>query len=158
MKTKRIQAILAATALVFLLANMASAGDRFQRRQNNQKHRINHGVRYGEITKREVTHLARQQRNVEKYRNHALRDGNLSRKEGRRLNHMQDRASGSIYRDRHNGYNRHRHYRQNRQRYSGPVYGYGHTPQRSYRPCSGYTLYSVWAFPGGAFGFSTHGR
>jgi hypothetical protein len=71
---------------------------------------------------------------------------------------MQDRASGSIYRDRHNGYNRHRHYRQNAQRYSGPAYGYGHTPHRSYRPCSAYTLYSVWAFPGWAFGFSTHGR
>ena len=158
MKTKRIQAILAATALVFLLANMASAGDRFQHRQNNQKHRINHGVRNGEITKREVTHLARQQRNVEKYRNHALRDGNLSRKEGRRLNHLQDRASGSIYRDRHNGYNRDRHYQHNRQRYSGPAYGYGYTPHRYYRPLSGYTFYSVWASPGWAFGFSTHGR
>jgi hypothetical protein len=121
MKTKRIQAILAVTALVFLLVNMASAGDRFQRRQNNQKHRINHGVRNG-------------------------------------LNHLQDRASGSIYRDRHNGYNRDRHYQHNRQRYSGPAYGYGYTPHRYYRPLSGYTFYSVWASPGWAFGFSTHGR
>jgi hypothetical protein len=158
MKTKRIQAILAVTALVFLLVNMASAGDRFQRRQNNQKHRINHGVRNGEITKREVTHLARQQRNVEKYRNHALRDGNLSRKEGRRLNHLQDRASGSIYRDRHNGYNRDRHYQHTCQRYAGPAYGCGYTPHRCYRPLSGYTFYSVWASPGLAFGFSSHGR
>ncbi|MGD8969918.1 MAG: hypothetical protein PVG01_00805 [Desulfobacterales bacterium] len=158
MKTKRIQAILAATALVFLLANAASAGDRFQRRQNNQKHRIYQGVRNGEITKREVTHLARQQRNVEKYRNHALRDGYLSRKEGRRLNHLQDRASGFIYRDRHNGYNRYPHYQHNRRRYSGPAYGYGYSPRRYYRPLSGYTIYSAWALPGCVFGFSTHGR
>ena len=158
MKTKRFQAILTATALVFLLANVASAGDRFQRRQNKQKHRISQGVRKGEITKREATHLARQQRSVEKYRNHALRDGNLSRNEGRRLNHMLDRASGSIYRDRHNGYNRDRHHQYNRQRYFRPAYGYGYTPHRYYRPFNGCTFYNVWALPGWTFGFSAHGR
>jgi hypothetical protein len=158
MNSHPVKTFLMAVSLVIIFANASFAGDRSQHRQNNQKNRIYQGVRKGEITKREFTHLARQQRSVKKYRNHALRDGNLSRKEGRRLNHMQDRASGSIYRDRHNGYNRQRHYRQNRQRYSGPVYGYGHTPHRYYRSYSGYTLYSVWALPGWAFGFSSHGR
>lgn len=158
MKTKRIQAILAVTALVFLLANVAWAGDRIQQRQKSQKHRINQGVKKSEITKREATHLARQQRTVARYRGHALRDGNLSRDEGRRLNHLQNRASGFIYRDRHNGNNRDRHYQYNRQRYSGPVYGYGYNPHRYYRPHSGFTFYSMWALPGWAFGFSTQGR
>ena len=158
MNSHPVKTVLMAVSLVIIFANASFAGDRFQHRQNNQKNRIYQGARKGEITKRAFTHLARQQRSVNKYRNHALRDGNLSRKEGRRLNQLQDRASGSIYRDRHNGYNRHRHYRQNRRRHSGPVYGYGHTPHRYYRPYSGYTLYSVWALPGWAFGFSSHGR
>jgi hypothetical protein len=156
MNSHPVKTVLMAVSLVIIFANASFAGDRFQHRQNNQKNRVYQGARKGEITKREFTHLARQQRSVNKYRNHALRDGNLSRKEGRRLNQLQDRASGSIYRDRHNGYNR--HYRQNRRRFSGPVYGYGHTPHRYYRPYSGYTLYSVWTLPGWAFGFSSHGR
>lgn len=158
MKTKRIQYFLVATALVFLLTNTAWAGDRSQHRQKNQKHRIHQGVRKGQITKREVTHLARQQRSIERYRNHALRDGTLSRGEGRRLNHLQDRASSSIYRNRHNGYNRDQHYQHIRQRYYGPAYGYGYSPHRHYRPHNGYTFYSAWGFPGWTFGFSTHGR
>jgi hypothetical protein len=158
MKTKRIQAILVAAALVFLLANVASAGDRFQHRQNNQKHRIHQGVKKGEITKREATHLARHQRNVKKYKHHALRDGNLSRSEGRRLNHLQDRASGAIYRNRYNDDNQHRHDQYNRHRYCGPVYGYRYTPHRNFRSHSGYNFYSIWALPGWAFGFSSHGR
>ena len=153
-----VKTFLMLISLVFIFSNASLAGDRIEHRQNNQKNRINQGVRKGEITKREFTHLARQQRNVEKYRNHALRDGSLSCKEGRRLNYLQDRASGSIYRDRHNGYNRYRHDQHNRQRYSGPAYGYGYTPHRYYRPLSGYIFNSVWALPGWAFGFSTHGR
>jgi hypothetical protein len=153
-----VKTFLMVVSLVFIFSNASLAGDRIEHRQNNQKNRIYQGVRKVEIAKGEFTHLARHQRNVEKYRNHAHRDGNLSRKEGLRLNHLQDRASGSIYRDRHNGFNRDRHYQYHRQRYSGPAYGYGCTPHRYYRPVSGYTFSGVWALPGWAFGFSTNGR
>ncbi|MGA8242805.1 MAG: hypothetical protein WB818_19700 [Desulfobacterales bacterium] len=153
-----VKTFLMLISLVFIFSNASFAGGRIEHRQNNQKNRTYQGVRKVEITKREFTHLSLQQRNVEKYRNPALRDGNLSREEGRRLNYLQDRAGGSIYRDRHNGYNRDRHYQHNRQRYSGPAYGYGYTPHRYYRPLSGYTFYSLWASPGWAFGFSTRGR
>ena len=153
-----VKTVLMAVSLVIIFANASFAGDRFQHRQNNQKNRISQGVRKGEITKREFTHLARQQRSVRKYRNHALRDGNLSRKERRHLNQLQDRANGTIYRDRHNGYNQHRHDQHKRHRYSRPVYGYRHTPHRNYRSHSGYNFYGMWALPGWAFGFSSHGR
>jgi len=158
MNSHLVKTVLMAVSLVIIFANASFAGDRSQHRQNNQKNRIYQGVRKGEITKREFTHLARQQHSVKKYRNHALKDGNLSRKEGWRLNQLQDRASGSIYRDRHNGYNQHRHDQQNHHRYSGPVYNYGLTPHRNYRSHSGYNFYSFWALPGWAFGFSSNGR
>lgn len=153
-----VKPVLMAASLVIIFANASFAGDRFQHRQNNQLNRIYQGARKGEISKREFTHLARQQRSVKKYSNHALRDGNLGRKEGRRLNHLQDRAGGSLYRSRHNDYNQHRHDQYNRHRYCGPVYGYGYTPHRNFRSDSGYNFYSTWTLPGWAFGFSSHGR
>ena len=158
MNLNLVKTFLMVISSVFIFANASFAGDRIQHRQNNQKNRIYQGVRKGEITKREFTHVARQQRSVEKYRKHALRDGHLSRNEGRRLNHLQSRASGSIYRDRHNGYNRDRHHQRNRQRYFRPAYGFGYTPRRYYRPLNGCTFYNVWALPGWTFGFSAHGR
>ena len=158
MKPFSVKPLLMAVSLVIIFANASFAGDRFQQRQNNQVNRIYQGVRKGEITKREFNQLARQQRSVKKYSHYALRDGNLSRKEGRRLNHLQDRASGAIYRNRHNDDYQHRHDQYNRHRYCGPVYGYRYTPHRNFRSHSGYNFYSIWALPGWAFGFSSHGR
>ncbi|MGW8188062.1 MAG: hypothetical protein ACWGNK_12370 [Desulfobacterales bacterium] len=158
MSSHLVKTVLMAVSLVIFIANASFAGDRSQHRQSHQKNRIHQGVRKGEITKQEFTHLNRQQRSVKKYRNQTLRDGNLSRKESRHLNQLQVRASGSIYRNRHNGTNQYRHDQHNRQRYSGPVYGYGYTPHRNYRFHSGGNFYSIWALPGWAFGFSSYGR
>ncbi len=158
MNSHLVKPFLMAVSLVIIIANASYAGDRSQHRQRNQKNRIYQGVRKGEITKRGFTHLTRQQRSVKKYRDQALRDGNLHRKESRHLSQLQDRAGGSIHRDRHNGYHQHRYNQHNRQRYSGPAYGYGYTPHRNYRSHSGYNFYSIWALPGWAFCFPSLGR
>ncbi|MFZ0614122.1 MAG: hypothetical protein WAM73_17910 [Desulfobacterales bacterium] len=154
MKAIRIQVLLAATALVFLLATVASAGDRFQQRQNNQNQRIHQGLRNSQITKREFAHLSHQQRNVERFRNFAMRDGRLDRDERRSLNHFQDRAGKSIYDDRHNHANRHRYPGYARYKIFGPAHAYGYKPQRYYRPFGRYPFYSAWATPGWGFVFS----
>jgi hypothetical protein len=158
MRLHLVKTVLMAFSLVIIIADVSFAGDPSQLRQSYQKNRIYQGVRKGEITKRDFTHLLRQQRSVEKYRNQALRDDNLSRKESRHLNQLQDRASGSIYRNRLNGYHHYRHDQHKRQRYSGPVYGHGYTLHRNYRFHSGNNFYSIWALPGWAFGFSSYGR
>ncbi len=142
-------------SLVFLFAGASLAGDRFDHRQKNQKAKIHQGVRKGDITKRELVHLASRQREIERYRNHALRDGNFSRGESRRIDHMQATANRSIYRHRHNGYNQRRPHPCNHPCYVGPAHGHGH---RYNRPHGGAAFYSAWAFPGWTFGFSAHGR
>lgn len=154
MKAFRIPVILAATALLFLSATIASAGDRFQQRQSNQNQRIHQGFRKGQLTGREYAHLSHQQRNVERYRNSALRDGRLDRGERRSLNHFQNRAGRTIYNDRHNHANRHRHPGYKRHAYFGPAYTYGYKPHRYYRPFGRYPFYSAWATPGWGFVFS----
>ncbi|MFZ0726963.1 MAG: hypothetical protein WAM61_14355 [Desulfobacterales bacterium] len=154
MKAIKIQVILAAIALVFLLATVVSAGDRFQQRQNIQQQRIHQGLRNGQITKREHIHLTHQQRNVKQFRNFAMRDGRVDRGERRTLNHFQDRAGRSIHDDRHNQANRYRHPGDVRHNYFGPAYAYGGRPHRYYRPVGRYPFYHAWATPGWGFVFS----
>ncbi|MFZ0131535.1 MAG: hypothetical protein WAK95_03260 [Desulfobacterales bacterium] len=154
MKAIRIHVILAATTLLFLSASVASAGDRFQQRQNNQNQRIYQGIRNGQITKREFAHLSHQQRNLERYRNFALRDGRLDRGERRSLNHFQDRAGRSIYNDRHNDANRHRHPGYAGHTYFGPADANGYKSHRTYRPFGRHPFYRAWATPGWGFVFS----
>lgn len=88
--------------LVFLQVGISRAHGPYARRQHQQVERIDQGVRCGEVTRREYRHLENEQRWIRKFRRHSLADGWLSRGERQYLHRMQERASGDIYRAKHN--------------------------------------------------------
>jgi hypothetical protein len=76
------------------------------RREHREQQRIRQGVRSGELTRREARGLEREQARIRGYEWYAKSDGHVSRGERRRLDHMLDRASHDIYRQKHDGQDR----------------------------------------------------
>ncbi|MBS1532680.1 MAG: hypothetical protein JSU01_20425 [Bacteroidetes bacterium] len=72
-------------------------------RQVRQEHRINQGVRSGELTRHEAHSLRRGERDIQRDKRMAKADGRVSPAERRNLRHEQNRMSRNIYRDKHNG-------------------------------------------------------
>lgn len=89
-------ALLAGTALA-QEAPASHAGDR----HDNQVQRIKQGVGSGELTGREAHQLAHQQVRIAKTGRRAKSDGDVTRAEHAKLHVMQDRASASIARQKH---------------------------------------------------------
>jgi hypothetical protein len=99
MRTKFLFAALIGTA-AFAAAMPAEA--RINQRQSHQQHRIGRGVANGELTGREAYRLERQQAHIARYERRSRADGGgLSGRERYRIERMQDRASGRIYRQKH---------------------------------------------------------
>ena len=71
------------------------------RREHREQQRIRQGVRSGELTRREARGLEREQARIRGYEWYAKSDGHVSLAERRRLDHMLDRASRDIYRQKH---------------------------------------------------------
>jgi hypothetical protein len=93
-------AVLLGVAALGLAAQPAEA--RINQRQGHQQQRIDHGIRTGQLTPREAARLERQQVAIARYEARSRADGpGLTRTERIRLERMQDRASRSIYRQRH---------------------------------------------------------
>lgn len=90
-------------------------GYRVDKRQANQKRRINRGIRKGLIIKWEKRELKQQQRQIRKAERRMRADGCLTRKENHRLlnrlNHVSDRIDqlthNHLRRGGHHRYNRH---------------------------------------------------
>ena len=76
----------------------------FTRREAKQHARIDQGVRNGDLTSREFTHLEREQAAIEAYRRTAWSDGRLSPWEARQLTREQNRASRDIWRSKHDAW------------------------------------------------------
>lgn len=75
---------------------------RINQRQDRQEQRIKQGVKSGTLTKRETAGLAKQQASIARYEARSRADGpGLTRAERLRLEQKQDRASKSIYRQKH---------------------------------------------------------
>ena len=86
-------------AALCTLAVAMPAEARVNQRQDRQQHRIVKGINNGSLTARETAGLAKQQASIRKYERRSRADGNgLSLVERARLEHRQDRASKSIYR------------------------------------------------------------
>lgn len=75
------------------------------RRELNQQGRIAQGVRSGQLTAGEATHLERNQARInnEIRNDRAANGGKLTQKEKAQVNRQQNRQSRQIYRDKHNG-------------------------------------------------------
>lgn len=99
--------LLSATALVIgasAAALPASAADKFDRtdvRQAKQTARIQQGIRSGQLTRYELAKLQAQQAHIRHLEKKAERDGRISPAERARIEHAQDRASRSIYAEKH---------------------------------------------------------
>ena len=100
MKTQLITAALSVAALTGAVPALAQVNGR----QAEQQHRINQGVRSGELTGREANHLERQQARINntEHRMRAQNGGYLRPGQKARLEARQDRASANIYRKKHN--------------------------------------------------------
>lgn len=101
MKIKLIAGVLAAAAVSTALPAAAQVAAR----QDNQAARIEQGVRSGELTPRETRHVARQQGRISRTedRMRARHGGRLTYRERARLARMQNHASQTIRRAKHNG-------------------------------------------------------
>jgi CRISPR/Cas system-associated endoribonuclease Cas2 len=75
-------------------------------RQQNQRERIQQGVKSGELTRRETGKLVEEQRDVRQLERAYKSDGTLTGAERRDLNHEQNQASRDIYRQKHDDQDR----------------------------------------------------
>ncbi len=102
MKNRMIVVGALVLALVLLQVGVSRAHGPYAKRHHCQKERIVEGVRCGELTRGEYRYLENEQRWIQRFRRHSLADGWLSRGERRHLYRLQNKASGDIYRARHN--------------------------------------------------------
>lgn len=75
-------------------------------RNINQQERIRNGVQNGSLTNREAAGLERGQAHVDNREARAGRNGHIGAGEQSRITGAENRASGNIYRDKHNGHRR----------------------------------------------------
>jgi hypothetical protein len=91
-------------AVLMALPLVAAAGTRdpgVNQRQHNQQHRIQQGVKSGELTRGETHRLEAGQRHIRREEARYKSDGQLTRAERADLHRDQTRASRDIYRQKH---------------------------------------------------------
>ncbi len=104
-----VRSLFSAAAVALLLAGTAhaqapagpAATPQVDARQARQQARIAEGVADGSLTHREARHLQQQQRHIRHAERAAKADGVVTAHERRRLMALQDHASRSIHRQRH---------------------------------------------------------
>lgn len=129
MKQKKVWLGIMFCSLLIWTGNAFAAGPVSQR-QARQQHRIEQGVRNGNITRAELKQLKNEQRHIAKFKRRAHRDHHITRHEARRINRLQNRASDNIYRYKHNKAKQRRMYRNAHRHYNY------HPAPRPYRHCS----------------------
>lgn len=87
-----------------IIAEAHSHNHNIAKRQHQQRARIHHGARSGEITRHEAKHLNMQQRHIQHTKRVAMADGCMSPRERQRIQHQQHHANRSIYKAKHNRY------------------------------------------------------
>lgn len=88
-------------AIIFALG-IGTTNAQIKHRSLNQHHRINEGVKSGELTKTEAHHLRKDQRNVHQDAKAARYDGKITRRERKNIKKEERRNSHEIYRKKHN--------------------------------------------------------
>lgn len=91
-------AILAACTLS--VPAMADRGDRVDARQDRQQHRIERGVRSGDLTRHEANRLERGQDRIDRMQHRAYADGRVTPHERARIHREVERQDRHIYRER----------------------------------------------------------
>jgi hypothetical protein len=99
---KKALAVTTVLAMVMMIGISSAWAGRVGKRQIRQDTRIAQGINSGELTRGETRHLVRQQRRIQHAKREAWSDGTLTRREKAGLELRQDKASGHIYRLKHN--------------------------------------------------------
>jgi hypothetical protein len=102
MKINIFGGILVAALAITSLANAQDRTPVINQRQNNQHARINQGVRSGQLTHRETTHLRNDERRISAEKHIAKASGHVTPRQRTILRHQENRTSRAIYRDKHN--------------------------------------------------------
>jgi hypothetical protein len=102
---KKILIIFMIMVMGMVLADTAMAG-RVRNRQVNQQKRIHQGIASGELTAWETKRLEKEQWQIQQSKKQVLADGVVTPRERTRLEVRQDKASGHIYRLKHNNHTR----------------------------------------------------
>ncbi len=105
--------VLTAAFGLMALSTGASAweGDRqreIDARERRQEHVIQHGVRSGEITRREYRQLESEQARIRSLERNALRDGHIDRHEASEIRRAQNNAAQHIRQERTDNERRYR--------------------------------------------------
>ncbi len=81
-----------------------AAMSRVNAREGNQQARIAQGVKSGQLTPRETSHLENKEAHInnEVHNDRAANGGHLTQQEREQVNHQQNNASKQIYNDKHN--------------------------------------------------------
>lgn len=96
---------LATLLIATCISASAARAAEVDNREANQQARIAQGVRSGQLTPGETSHLENREARInrEVARDRAANGGHLTGAERARVNRQEDRTSGAIYRDKHNG-------------------------------------------------------
>ena len=102
MNIKVFGGLLVAALAASSIAQAQSHTPVINHRLHRQEHRINQGVRSGELTRNEAHHLRADERHIRHDKWMAMADGRVTRAERRRLRREENRTSRAIYRAKHN--------------------------------------------------------
>jgi hypothetical protein len=103
MKTSSITLQLLAMSVLTTAAWAQTPAEQDQQRDVNQQQRIEQGLQSGQLSTKEAGALEHQEQHVDNMEAHDLKNGSMSAGEQARLNAAQNRVSGDIYADKHNG-------------------------------------------------------
>jgi hypothetical protein len=94
--------------MIFVVVLVAQAQEtpRVDHRQKAQRHRIQNGVRTGELTRAEAADARHDQRAIIRSERRAKADGVVTPYERARLDHKQDKAGRQLYRNKHDAQDR----------------------------------------------------
>jgi hypothetical protein len=99
---KKIFSLVVSVVLILGASAASMAAHRgINARQHREQHRINRGIRSGELTGLEARRLEAGLLRINRYESRARSDGHLSPRERARLQHRLDRESRAIYRQTH---------------------------------------------------------
>jgi hypothetical protein len=103
MKTTAITLQLIAMSVLTTAAWAQTPAEQDQQRDVNQQQRIEQGLQSGQLSTKEAGSLERQEKHVDNMEARDLKNGSMSAGEQARLNAAQNKVSGDIYADKHNG-------------------------------------------------------
>ncbi|SRR5258707_8339953 len=102
MKIKILGGLLIAVLAVTSIAQAQTRTPVINQRQHNQRSRINHGVRSGQLTHNEAHHLRADENRISRTKRADKASGRVTPAERSQLRHEENRTSRAIYRDKHN--------------------------------------------------------